>query len=67
MSLSFCKPKFSYLTDDHAFKSKYMRYQMLVVTEKTPQQKTKNKSELGFICTAWRPKILCKDVFFCNS
>lgn len=24
----------------------------------------KNKSELGFSCTAWIPKILCKDVYF---
>lgn len=66
MCPSFCKPNFSYLTDEHVFKSTYMWYQMLVVNEKKTLRK--NKSELGFSCTAWIPKILCKDVFsFCNS
>lgn len=28
---------------------------------------TKNKTIVVIICTAWRPKILWKDVYFCNS
>lgn len=42
VSRVFCKPNFSYLTDEHAFKSTSTWYQMLVVTEKKrTQQKTK--------------------------
>lgn len=50
VSRVFCKPNFSYLTDEHAFKSTSTWYQMLVVTEKKEPNKKQNYSGYHLYC-----------------